>query len=235
VPDPLADLAGLEGVPAAVASARAAVDVVLRDRGLRQVSGEQSAAALLHGARASAALSDDPDRWLAGSVRVSTELLMLSELIRTAPGQAIARAHALVAYGEVPESQLGRVRGTAAVSDRMRGLADLLTSASSAPAVVLAAVAHAEVATVAPFGTADGLVARAVEHLVLIGAGVDARAVLVPEAGHLAQRDGYQRGLDGYRTGRVPAVRDWILHCAQALAYGAEVSPLAQPGGTKGP
>lgn len=227
VPDPLADLARLEGVPAAVAAARAAVDVVLRDRGLRRVSGEQSASALLSGARASAALSDEPDRWLAGAVRLSSELLAVSELIRTSPGQALARAHVLVASGEVPDAELGRVRPSPEVSDRLEGLAALLCGATSAPGVVLAAVAHAEVATVQPFGTGDALVARAVEHMVLISTGVDPRAALVPEAGHLARRQSYASGLTGYRTGSLAGVRDWILHCAQALAYGAEVSPLA--------
>ena len=53
VPDPLADLARLEGVPSAVAAALAAVDVVLRDRGQRAMPGSRGAA-LLPGARASA-------------------------------------------------------------------------------------------------------------------------------------------------------------------------------------
>lgn len=228
VPDPLADLARLEGVPAAVAAARAAVDVVLRDRGLRRVSREQSASALLSGARASAALSDEPDRWLAGSVRLSSELLALSELIRTAPGQAMARAHVLVASGEVSEAELGRVSPLAGVSDRLQALATLLCGATRAPGVVLAAVAHAEVATAKPFGTADAVVARAVEHMVLISTGVDPQAALLPEAGHLALRESYLSGLAGYQTASVPGVRDWIVHCAQALAHGAEVSPLAE-------
>jgi len=113
VPDPLADLARLEGVPSAVAAARDAVDAVLRDRGMRVIPAEQSAGALLAGARASAALSPDPERWFAGAVRLSTELISLSGLIRVAPGQAIARAHALVARGVVPDEELGRVRADA--------------------------------------------------------------------------------------------------------------------------
>jgi hypothetical protein len=227
VPDPLADLARLEGVPSAVAAARDAVDAVLRDRGMRVIPAEQSASALLSGARASAALSPDPDRWLAGAVRLSTELISLSGLIRVAPGQVIARAHALVARGAVPDDELGRVRADAEVSERLVGLHQLLTEPTSASVVVLAAVAHAEVATVAPFGTADGIVACAVEHMVLVAGGVDPRAVIVCEAGHLALRPSYEAGLTAYRSGTVPGVRDWLLHCAQALTYGAEVSPAA--------
>jgi len=208
-------------------SARDAVDAVLRDRGLRQVSAEQSARALLAGARASAALTDDPERWLPGSVRLSSELVALSQIIRVSPNQALARAHVLLARGQVPDVELGRIRSGASTSERVLDLAMLLTRPTAAPAIVLAAVAHAELATVAPFGSADGLVARAVEHLVLIASGVDPRAVIVVEAGHLALREGYADALVGYRSGGVAGVRDWLLHCARALAAGAEASPLA--------
>ncbi len=234
VPDPLADLAQLEGVSAAVESARDAVDAVLRDRGMRPVSVEQSATALLAGARASAALSESPDRWLAGSVRLSTELVPLSSLIRVSPGQAIARAHALAAHGQLPDEELGRIRGGELISARLLGLNRLLSEPTTASAVILAAVAHAELATVAPFGTADAIVARAVEHMVLIASGVDPRAVIVPEVGHLMLRQTYEPALAGYRTASVSGVRGWLLHCAQALVRGAEASPLAQaPAGDK--
>jgi len=233
VPDPLAALAALEGVPSAIVSSLDAVDAVLRDRGMRVVSAEQTAAALLTGARASAALTDDPARWLPGAVRLSTELVALSELVRSSPAQAMARAHALAAHGEVPDGRLGQVSGPPQVSARMTGLSTLLTRQTSAPALVLAAVAHAEIASLAPFGSADQVVARAVEHMVLISCGVDPRAVLVPEAGHLALRTAYVDALAGYSVGSPTAVRDWILHCARALAHGAEVSPVRpqQPGG----
>jgi hypothetical protein len=227
VPDPLADLARLEGVPSAVAAARDAVDVVLRDRGMRVIPAQQSASALLAGARASAALSPDPGRWLAGAVRLSTELISLGALIRVAPGQALARAHALIGRGVLPDDELGRVRSSGEVSRRMLGLSELLTEPTAASAVVLGAVAHAEIATVAPFGSADGIVARAVEHMVLIAGGVDPRAVIVCEAGHLALRPAYEVALAAYGSGTVSGVREWLLHCTQALTYGAEVSPAA--------
>ena len=44
---------------------------------------------------------------------------------------------------------------------RMSSLGELLTSPTSAPAIVVGAIAHAEVAVVAPFGAASGLIARA--------------------------------------------------------------------------
>jgi hypothetical protein len=226
-PDPLADLAQLEGVAEAVATARAALDAVLRDRGLRTVTAAQSAQALVAGARANAALTEDPERWLPGCVRLSTELAALSALVRVAPGQALARAHVLAASGAVPKARLGRVRAEPEVSRRMLQLNELLTGASQAPALVLAAVVHAEIAIIEPFGSADRVVARAVEHMVLISAGVDPRAVIVSEAGHAAHPDSYRVALRGYADGTLDGVRGWILHCAQALVIGATMSPVA--------
>jgi hypothetical protein len=224
--DPLADLARLEGVPSAVVAARDAVDAVYRDRGRRVVTADQSAQALLAGARASAALTGTPEGWLAGSVRLSTELAALSALIRVSPGQAIARAHVLVAHGRVPAADLGRIRPSAGIGKRILGLNRLLTEPTSASVLVLAAVAHAEVVSVAPFGTADGIIARAVEHMVLISGGIDPGAVIVPEAGHLALAASYHTALVGYQDGTAAAVRDWLLHCTRALTRGAEVSPV---------
>lgn len=229
VSDPLADLARLEGVASGVAAARAAVDAVLADRGLRVVSGEQVARSGLAGAHASAGLTEDPERWGPGAVRLASELATLAGLIRVAPGQALARAHVLAASGQVSEAGLGRIRTGAGVATRMQGLHELLTGATAAPALVLAAVAHAELATVAPFGSADGLVARAVEHMILVATGVDPHGVVVCEAGHAADPGAYAAALAGYASGRPGAVRDWLLHCARALAYGADVSPLARP------
>src|SRR4249919_1367392 len=72
--DPLADLARFEGVASAVAAATDAVDAVLRDRGLRKISDEELSRSRLAGARANAALTDDPARWQIGALRLSAEL-----------------------------------------------------------------------------------------------------------------------------------------------------------------
>jgi hypothetical protein len=228
MPDPLADLAQLVGVPSAVAAANAAVDAVLRDRGLRAVSEERRGQALAAGAEASAALTGDRDRWLLGSLRLSTELGALASLIRSAPAQALARAHALLARGRLGDDELGRIRGGAEVGRRMQGVGDLLTRPTTAPAIVLGAVVHAELATVAPFGDASGLVARAAEHLVLISAGLDPLGVIVVEAGHLADAANYHAGLHRYADGGVAGVAGWIIQCAAAVSRGAEVSPVVR-------
>ena len=62
----------------------------------------------------------------------------------------------------------------------------------------MAAVAHADVATAAPFASHNGIVARALERLVLVSRGVDAKSLVVPEAGHLAHRAAYESNLRAY-------------------------------------
>lgn len=221
--DPLSDLARIEGVPSAIRAALDAADAVLRDRGRRPVPAETSARALLEGAKASASL--DGDQWLPGAVRLSTELIDLAGAIRRTPAQVLARAHVLVARDVVAEHELGRVRPEADTS-RLAALTELLTSPTKESALIVAALAHAEVAAISPFGGGDGVIARAVEHMVLIEAGIDPRAVLIPEAGHAASGAAYPRGLQRYASGSVAGVRDWIVQCASALTFGAESSPL---------
>lgn len=240
--DPLADLAGLEGVPSAVAAARDAVDAVLRDRGVRAVRPEQSAEALVTAARASAELAAAEDEWRddhpsieAATVRLYTELVELSPTIRVAPGQAIARAHAVFGRGVLDDAQLGRVRSDPAVAERMSGINQLLTRSTTASGIVLAGVVHAEVLCCRPFRYGSGVVARAVEHMILIASGIDSRAVTIPEAGHrmaAAQapdsmdQGSYRPALEQYRSGTADGLRRWLLHVADAVTRGAELSPV---------
>jgi hypothetical protein len=232
VPDPLADLARLAGVPSAVAAALDSVDAVLRDRGRRAVPPGVAAGSLLAGARANAELTGEGDRWLPGAVRLSAELGALAEVVRVAPAQALARAHVLAARGAVPDEALGRLRASPEAVARLEDVSGLLTGSTEASALVLAAVVHAELATVQPFGSADGLVARAAEHLVLIAAGVDPQGLVPVEAGHAASGEAYAAGLQGYAHGGVAGVQAWLVQCTTALGRGAELlgARLAAPG-----
>ena len=218
--DPLADLARFEGVASAVAAATDAVDAVLRDRGLRKITDEQISQALLAGATANAALTGNPDQWRVGALRLAAELTPLAALIRVAPGQAMARAHGVVARGVVPDHELGKISSEPGAAARMNSLAELLTRDTSAPAIVAAAV-------VAPFGDASGLIARVAEHLVLIAAGLDPYGVIVVEAGHAENAARYSAGLERYAEGSIAGVKSWLLRCAAAVARGAELSPMA--------
>ena len=234
--DPLAWLVSLEGVASAYAATRDGIDVMLRDRGLRRTSPETTAESLLRGAHASAVLEGSTsslaevrtsggDAVARDAVRLSTELLGLVPVLQRTPLQALARIHALAAAGSVPSEELGRPRSPEAAG-RLRGLADVLTAQTAAPALVVAAVVHADLATVAPFASHNGIVARAAERLVLVARGVDEKSLVVPEAGHLALRAEYESNLRGYASGSQAGVHAWLLYAAEAFAAGAEASPL---------
>lgn len=235
--DPLAWLSGLEGVPSAFAAARDGIDVLLRDRGMRQTTADQTAESLLRGAHASAVLEGSGssleevrdgagDETAGAAIRVSTELLGLAPLLATSPLQVFARVHSLAAVGSLATDDLGRPASPEA-ADRLNTLARTLLS-TQAPALMVAALAHAELATVGAFASHNGIVARAIERLLMAARGVDPFSVTVPEAGHLGVREAYESNLRGYRSGGRAGLRSWLLYAAEAYSLGAERSPVRE-------
>jgi hypothetical protein len=236
--DPLAWLTTLEGVPSAFASTRDGIDAMLRDRGLRRTTPAQTAESLLRGAHASAVLEGSTssleeirlgqgDETARAGVRVSTEVLSLVPVLGQSPLQAFARLHALAGNGVLPDDSLGRPVSTEA-AQRLGMLSQTILT-TSVPALILAALVHADLATSASFASHNGIVARAAERLVLVARGVDPASLVVPEAGHLAVRAEYESNLRGYRDGGSNGVHAWLLYAAEAMAKGAEASPLRDP------
>lgn len=231
--DPLAPLLELPGVADSLDSARRAVDRLLAHRVLRRQSAAVSAESALRGARASAALegadialaelragrTEDPI--VRGALRVSAGLGELLPVWEHAPLQALARLHVLAAAGSVPDDRLGRPSGRPDVGSRLAALARLVAGGSRVPGTLLAAVVHGELATLAPFGSADRLVARAAARLTLVVRGVDPKAVSVPEVGHRERADEYVAALAGYATGSPADLAGWLRHCSTAVALGA--------------
>jgi hypothetical protein len=231
-PDPLAPLLDLPGVRDAADAARSAVDRLLGHRVLRRESTGVSTESALRGARASAALEgadvplaelraggvDDPV--VQGALRVSAALGSMTDTWSRAPGQVLARLHVLAAADLAEPAQLGRPGPHA--GPRLGGLLGLVTGATEAPAVVVAALVHGEVAALAPFGTSDGVVARAAGRLTGITRGLDPKAVSVPEVGFAELgRDAYLSALDAYAGGTPAGVATWIVHCCRAIEHGA--------------
>jgi hypothetical protein len=161
------------------------------------------------------------------ALRLSTELLGLVPVLTKAPLQAFARMHTLAGKSIAADEDLGRPRDPAGAA-RLNALARLLVAPTEAPALVVAAVVHAELATVAPFVSHNGLVARGAERLVLVARGVDPKSLVVPEAGHLKLRREYESNLRGYRDGGAAGVHSWLLYAAEGYAAGAEASPVAR-------
>jgi hypothetical protein len=225
--DALAGWHDVEGLPSAFASARDAVDALLRDRGLRRTGPGTVALALHRGAEASALL--EPAGVIAAAdvaraaLRLNGELLALVPVVGRSPVQALARMHALAGVGE-PDT-LGRP-STESAADGLQTFGRELTAAA-APGLVVACLAHAELAALSPFTTSNGLVARALERLLLVGRGVDPASGLVPEAGYLARREAYAASLDAYAVGGLPGAARWLAYAADAVVAAIAASPLA--------
>jgi hypothetical protein len=116
---------------------------------------------------------------------------------------------------------------------RLDGLAQLLAARGgkkhpnerTAPALVVAAVVHGELMTLRPFGTHNGLVARAAQRLVLIAEGLDPQAICPLEVGLVELgTDAYRNALGGYAAGTAEGMALWITHCAAALRLGVRES-----------
>jgi hypothetical protein len=241
VSDPLAPLVGLPGVADAVARARDALVAVhnhpVNRRGWAATSAEASlraarASAALDGARIEAARIDSDgaedtvtDPVLAGAVRVAEESGRMLGVWRTSPLQALARLHVVAASDLVPgerrDAELGRPATSAGVSARLSLLADLLTGATKVPAPVLVAVVHGELLALAPFPSANGVVARAAARLTAVTVGLDPKGLAVPEVGHLRRAREYRAAAAGFAAGTTDGLATWIVHCCAQWEAGA--------------
>jgi Fic family protein len=194
---------------------------------------------LMRGALAWPENPDPLEAMLQGAVEATAETEHIRSTVITAPSQALARVHAAAASHLLPAAQVGRPRRAEEVSQefsdlgpapdetvvrqRLSGIVELLLCAKDAPAVVVAALVHAEIATVRPFVRGNGLVARAIERAVIQASGLDPTGIAVTELGHGAGGGAaYLGALAAYGTGSTQGVALWITHCARAVVAGAE-------------
>lgn len=235
--DPLAPLAALPGVAAASDAARDALAAVHRHpvnlRGWLDCSVEASwraaqSSAALEGASVTLRRDDDVvDPVVGGALRVALALTgdsleSLTAVWTRAPLQALARLHLLAAADLVDDpDRLGRPRMDPGVSQRLDLLADLVTGGTSVPAPVLTAVVHGELAAMAPFEVANGVVARAAARLAGAAAGLDPHCLGVPEVTWLRRADAYRAGVAGFADGTADGLSAWLLLHMEALESGA--------------
>lgn len=227
--DPLAPLTELPGVAEASDRARDALGRVHRHRVNLRGWPATAAEASLRAARASSVLDDGPvvsDPVFGGALRVAQALEggggPIIGIWQRAPLQALARLHMLAAADLVDDDQLGRPRADAEVGPRLELLADVVTGRTRAPAPVVAAVAHGELLTLRPFGSADGVVARAVSRLVTIASGLDPHGLGVPEVNWMRQPAKYRDAAHGFAEGTPDGVGAWLLLCCRAMQAGAQ-------------
>ena len=194
---------------------------------------------------------DPAGRTALGAVRALAQSEHLGTSWSRSPAQALARLHVVAAAGVVPDEALGRPRrpgelpgdgadlldataepGQArpepvaapdgvALTARLAALAALLAAPPSSPALVVAAVAHAEIMTARPFVAGNGVVARALCRSIVVARGLDPTAVAVWEAALLAMGPRYPLALAGYAVGGADGVAEWLRTFARSVVDGA--------------
>ena len=189
----------------------------------------------------SAALDPDAaavtDPVLAGAIRAVREVPTLAAVAERSPLQALARLHTLAAADLVTADLLGRPLARPGVAERLAGLAQVM-SATPWSGPVLVAVVHGELLALRPFGSADGVVARAAARLVMVTSGLDRRGLTVPEVGHLRSGSHYPDGVRAFAEGGPDGVASWIVEVCRALQAGAREGlsvAEANAGGEAGP
>jgi hypothetical protein len=249
-PDPLAPLADLPGVAAAGDEAREALGRAHRHKVNLRGWPATAAEASMRAARASSVLDggslsfskdgevpakgERADAVLAGALRVAEALeggaTALVGVWQRAPLQAIARLHALAAADLTDADRLGRPRtDDPDVGRRLELLGEIVGGGSRVPATVLAAVAHGELLSLAPFGVADGVVARAVSRLITMSSGLDPHGLGVPEMYWMREVGEYRAAARGFASGTADGLTAWLICSSRALHSGArEALSIAQ-------
>ncbi|THA47603.1 oxidoreductase [Streptomyces sp. A1136] len=198
--------------------------------------------------------AEEQARTVGAALRLTAEAGQLLSIWRQSPLRVLARLH-LVASGSTPAVGAGagagagerggdtvgrpRLAGESVheplieaplpsaeeVAGRLDGLSRLVIAGGSAPALITAAVVHGELLALRPFGTHNGLVARAAERIVLINSGLDPKAICPAEVGHAEQgREAYLAAFDGYVSGTPEGMAAWIAHCGRAVELGVRES-----------
>ncbi|GAA2138386.1 oxidoreductase [Kitasatospora kazusensis] len=113
---------------------------------------------------------------------------------------------------------------------RLEQLAQLLAartegSSGGTPALVVSAVVHGELLALRPFGSHNGMIARAAQRIVLVAEGLDPKAICPAEVGFVELGTvAYRRALQGYLSGTAEGMAAWIVHCGEALRLGVRES-----------
>ncbi|MEV0372816.1 oxidoreductase [Streptomyces sp. NPDC050636] len=184
---------------------------------------------------------DGEPRTVGAALRLTAEAGQLLSVWRQSPLRVLARLHLVAAGGGEADDAVGRPRlagepvdeplvelplpDADEVAGRLDGLARLLLAGTEAPALVTAAVVHGELLALRPFGSFNGLVARAAERIVLVGSGLDPKSICPAEVGHAEPgRAAYLAALEGYASGTPEGVAAWIAHCGRAVGLGSRES-----------
>lgn len=247
VPADLARIAARPQVAEAAAAALADLDALLWRRDIRAAAAQAVRSSVERGARDSAAIegadvvevdASPMGMVLEAAVAVTAEVPGLVATWGTAPLQALARLHSVAARRFADAGALGRPRSDDAADDplsigalppaaevatRLARLPDL--AAAEGPAIVVAALVHAELMALRPFAWGSGLVARAAVRLVLADRSVDPSLFSVPERGMLELgRPAYVRAVRDYATATPEGIDAAVTWFSRVIAIGARAA-----------
>lgn len=253
----LAPLLELPDVAEAAEQARKRVDELLWNRALAskaQALAKQTSIRCAQGSAAVEGIDVAVAAWSSGDAfddspighaaagiwRLEKELRSLLPIWSTAPVQALARMHSLVARDLLPEDQLGRPRSTNEADDplrlkalpdvgsvklRLSAMARFASAEPEVPAVVEAAIVHGEILALRPFAWGSGPIARASFRLVLAHRGLDPDLLVMSDAAINAHgRNAYVSAVRDYLSATPAGVAKWIKFCCEATAVGARMS-----------
>lgn len=243
--DALVRLSQIPLIEQSCSDALKALDELSWNRDLRNFRNEYESLALRTSGYATGALdgaimpedvTSDPESSPMGELSakaliVTAEAMQQIQAFKTSPIQVWARLHSLVSDAE----DRGKLRTTDTVDDplhlgalvpasfvesRIRDLNELVIS-TSAPALLVSAIAQAEISAIRPFSYGSHLVARVTSRLVLASRGVDASGLGVLEAGmYSIGRATYTRALGQYISGSSEGVAAWVEWYCQATIRG---------------
>lgn len=247
--DPLSNLLSIPGVTSDCDAALKAIDELMWNRTVRRhkdalipytrrIAGFATAA--LDGAQMPKDPTMEPEVSPMGSLSdqgllVTAEADLQHLAFRSEPLKVFARLHTFVST----EEERGRPRITNEINDplrlgslpphevlqeRLSQLADLVIE-SKASSILVAAIAHAELATLRPFAQGSYLVARASTRLILSARDVDNDGLVMSEYGaFLLGRPAYVKALSGYISGTREGVGAFISWQGEAIRRGAEMA-----------
>ena len=248
----IARLLADDATAAALQGARDDIDALLWRRDVRGAAAEVAAASLARGARDSAAIDgadtavvdDSPmGRVLDAAQRVTAAAPGQAEVWSRAPLQVLAHLHTLAATGIAPVDELGRPRAEATADDPLNlgplppdatpvgphlvRLAQWASGSGELPALLVAALVHAELMHLRPFAWGSGLVARATVRCVLVSRGVDPSMFSIPELGMLEQgRGAYVAAIRGYASAQPEGLAASVRWFATVVGLGARAATV---------
>ncbi len=257
--DPLSSLLAISGVAQECEITLKAIDELMWNRTVRRhqvaltpytrrIAGFATAA--LDGAQMPKDPTMEPEVSPMGSLSdqgllVTAEADLQTLAFKTEPLKVLARLHTFVSSdgdrGQPRTSndiddplRIGNVPAHQVLQERLTQLVDLIIN-SKAPAILIAAIAHAELATLRPFKQGSYLVARASTRLILASREVDPDGLVMSEYGaFLLGRPAYVKALISYQTGTAVGVAAWIQWQGEAIRKGIEMAlQLAELADTK--